>query len=175
MLCTKFGWNWPSGPGEEDENVKRLQTDGRTDGRTDRQRTDDRWSEKLTWAFSSGELKNYWSQNPCGLFHSSTRSCFHRIWYHFWFHESWFQNGWILGLGFIIISLVFSGRGLPGFCVALSTSCFLFCAIDSSWYGVRSKSSTVTPPCNRLVVSLGVNLCRSNHLCTQAHLCNSNI
>ena len=31
-------------------------TDGRTDGRTDRQTTDDRWSEKLTWAFSSGEL-----------------------------------------------------------------------------------------------------------------------
>ena len=36
-------------------------TDGRTDRqterRTDRQTTDDRWSEKLTWAFSSGELK----------------------------------------------------------------------------------------------------------------------
>ena len=32
------------------------QTDGRTDGRTET--TDDRWSEKLTWAFSSGELKN---------------------------------------------------------------------------------------------------------------------
>ena len=30
MLCAKFGWNWPSGSGEEDENVKRLQTDGRT-------------------------------------------------------------------------------------------------------------------------------------------------
>ena len=33
------------------------QTDRRTDRRTDRQTTDDRWSEKLTWAFSSGELK----------------------------------------------------------------------------------------------------------------------
>ena len=33
------------------------QTDRRTDGRTDRQTTDDRWSEKLTWAFSSGKLK----------------------------------------------------------------------------------------------------------------------
>ena len=21
MLCAKFGWNWPSGSGEEDENV----------------------------------------------------------------------------------------------------------------------------------------------------------
>ena len=29
-----------------------------TDGPTGRQTTDDRWSEKLTWAFSSGELKN---------------------------------------------------------------------------------------------------------------------
>ena len=57
MLCAKFGWNWPSGSGEEDENVKSLPTDGRTDGRTDRQTTDDRWSEKLTWAFSSGGLK----------------------------------------------------------------------------------------------------------------------
>ena len=28
-----------------------------TDGQTDRQTTDNRWSEKLTWAFSSGELK----------------------------------------------------------------------------------------------------------------------
>ena len=29
----------------------------RTDRQTDRQTTDDRWSEKPTWAFSSGELK----------------------------------------------------------------------------------------------------------------------
>ena len=57
MLCAKIGWNWPSGSGEEDEHVKSLQADGRTDGQTDRQTTDDRWSEKLTWAFSSGELK----------------------------------------------------------------------------------------------------------------------
>ena len=55
MLCAKFGWNWPSGTGEEDENGKRLEKDGRTD----RQTTDDRWSEKLTWAFSSGELKMF--------------------------------------------------------------------------------------------------------------------
>ena len=45
MLCAKFGWNWPSGSGEKDENVKSLQTD--------RQKTDKKWSEKLTWAFSS--------------------------------------------------------------------------------------------------------------------------
>ena len=31
-----------SGSGEEDENVKSLQTDGRTDGRTDRQTDDGR-------------------------------------------------------------------------------------------------------------------------------------
>ena len=31
MLWAKFGWNWPSGSGEEDENVKSLQTDGQTD------------------------------------------------------------------------------------------------------------------------------------------------
>ena len=41
MLCAKFGWNWPSGFGEEDENVISLQMDGQTY----------RWSEKLTWAF----------------------------------------------------------------------------------------------------------------------------
>ena len=29
-----------------------------TDGQTDRQTTDDNWSDKVTWAFSSGELKN---------------------------------------------------------------------------------------------------------------------
>ena len=35
---------------------KSLQTDGQTDRRTDRRTTDKRRSEKLTWAFSSGEL-----------------------------------------------------------------------------------------------------------------------
>ena len=24
MLCAKFGWNWPSGSGEDDKNVKNL-------------------------------------------------------------------------------------------------------------------------------------------------------
>ena len=38
MLCAKFGWNWPGGSGEEDENVKSLQTDGRTDRQTDRRK-----------------------------------------------------------------------------------------------------------------------------------------
>ena len=31
MLCAKFGWNWPSGSWEEDENVKSLQMDRQTD------------------------------------------------------------------------------------------------------------------------------------------------
>ena len=56
-----FGWNWPSGSGEEAENVKSLQTDRQTDRQTnrqtDRQMTDNKQSEKLTYAFSSGELK----------------------------------------------------------------------------------------------------------------------
>ena len=34
-LCVMFGCNWPSGSGEEDENVKSLRTDGQNDGRTD--------------------------------------------------------------------------------------------------------------------------------------------
>ena len=33
MLCAKFGWNCPNGSGEQDENVKSLQTDGQTDTR----------------------------------------------------------------------------------------------------------------------------------------------
>ena len=40
------------------EKFTDRQTDRRTDRRTDRQTPDDRWSEKLTWAFSSGELKS---------------------------------------------------------------------------------------------------------------------
>ena len=43
---TKFGWNWPSSSGEEDENVKSLQKDGRTDGR------------QAIRTFRSGELKS---------------------------------------------------------------------------------------------------------------------
>ena len=47
MLWAKFGWNWPSGSGEEDENVKSLRQQQR------RRRTDKFWSEKLTWAIGS--------------------------------------------------------------------------------------------------------------------------
>ena len=52
MLCAKFGWNWPSGSGEEEENVKSLRE-------RKRRTTDKLWSEKLTSAFGSGELKSF--------------------------------------------------------------------------------------------------------------------
>ena len=49
MLCTKFGWNWPNWLWRRRRKVKSLQ------------RTMDKlWSEKLTWAFGSGELKRVW-------------------------------------------------------------------------------------------------------------------
>ena len=31
ILCAKFGWSWPSGSEEEDENMKSLQMDGQRD------------------------------------------------------------------------------------------------------------------------------------------------
>ena len=58
MLCAKFGWNWSTGSGEEDENVKSLQRRRRQRHRR-RRTTDKFWSEKLTWAFGSGELKTW--------------------------------------------------------------------------------------------------------------------
>jgi hypothetical protein len=62
MICAKSGWNWSSGSGEEVENVKVCR---RTDGRSDRRTPDNGRSEKLTWAFSSGELKiKYFSYLP---------------------------------------------------------------------------------------------------------------
>lgn len=48
MLCVKIVWNWPSGSGEDVKNMQSL----RTDRQTDKMR-----SEKLTLAFSLGELK----------------------------------------------------------------------------------------------------------------------
>ena len=57
MLCAKFGWNWPSGSGEEDENVKSFRQCKQRRCRQQRRTTEKFWSEKLTWAFGSGELK----------------------------------------------------------------------------------------------------------------------
>ena len=44
MLCAKFGWNWPSGSWEEDENVKSLRQ------RLQQHRQQWRTTEKLTSA-----------------------------------------------------------------------------------------------------------------------------
>lgn len=51
MLCAKIGWNLPYGFGE-DENLEIL-------SRTQRKTMDKFWTEKITWTFSSGELKKY--------------------------------------------------------------------------------------------------------------------
>ena len=65
MLCAKFGWNWLSGSGEEDENVRSLRRQRQQRQqqqrlqRRQRRTTDKFWSEKLTWAFGSGELKTF--------------------------------------------------------------------------------------------------------------------
>ena len=56
VICAKFGWNWLSGSGEEDENVKSLRQQQR--GRRQPLTTDKFWSEKFTLVFSSGELKS---------------------------------------------------------------------------------------------------------------------
>ena len=48
ILCAKFCWNWPSGCGKEDGNVKNLQTEGRAGKKQ---------SKKISWALNSGELK----------------------------------------------------------------------------------------------------------------------
>ena len=75
MLCAKFGWNWPSGSGEEDEHVKSLQTDRQTDGQTDAGRQVIRkahLSFQLTWAKNGASGKNlikyiYWLQEKVTL------------------------------------------------------------------------------------------------------------
>ena len=49
LLCAKFGWNWLSGSGKVDKNVKSLCMDGWTEW------TDNRLSENFTWSSSSGD------------------------------------------------------------------------------------------------------------------------
>ena len=51
-----FGWNWPSGSGEE-ENVISLRQ------QQQRRTTEIFWSEKFTCAFSSGKLKTMISED----------------------------------------------------------------------------------------------------------------
>ena len=38
-ICIKFGWNWSSSSGEEDENVTFLQTNGQMDQQMDDQKS----------------------------------------------------------------------------------------------------------------------------------------
>ena len=55
MLCAKFGWNWLSRSGEEDENVKSLQKDGQTNRQTIRKAHLSfqlRWAKNLTGCFT---------------------------------------------------------------------------------------------------------------------------
>ena len=66
MLCAKFGWNWPSGSGEEDLNVKSLRTDGGTDGRITGQtdyRRKTHLSLRLRWA-NKWSIKCYNNVKP---------------------------------------------------------------------------------------------------------------
>ena len=60
MLCAMFGWNWLRGFWIRRWKCEKF-TDGRMDRQTDRRtdrRTEGQWTtDKLTWAFSSGELK----------------------------------------------------------------------------------------------------------------------
>ena len=115
MLCAKFGWNWPSGSGEEDfkmssmyfryfviislgkgrgpsfeqtwipftqgcfvpslieigpvvleKKTKMWKVYDNDNNDYDGQRTTDKfWSEKLTWAFGSGELKRTMECSSC--------------------------------------------------------------------------------------------------------------
>ena len=68
IICAKFGWNWHSGFGEEDENLKSLQQQQQ---RQRRRTTDKFWWEKRTWVLGSGELmrKNYTSTNNGSMCH----------------------------------------------------------------------------------------------------------
>ena len=50
MICAKFDRNWPCSSGEEDENVKSLQTDRRTDRRRTKSDQKAHLSFQLRWA-----------------------------------------------------------------------------------------------------------------------------
>ena len=63
MLCAKFCWNWPSSSGEEDENVKSLQTDRQTD----RRQTDD-GRQVIRKAHLSFQLR--WAKNTAFMLSS---------------------------------------------------------------------------------------------------------
>ena len=64
IISAMFGWNWPSGSGEKDENVKSLQTDGRTDRQADIQIDDGR--QVIRKAHLSFQLR--WTKKECRLY-----------------------------------------------------------------------------------------------------------
>ena len=69
MLCAKFGWIWPSGSGEEDENVKSLrQQQQQQQRRRRRQRTN--FDQK-----SSLELKI--ASHPSQIIFGNAWTCLH--------------------------------------------------------------------------------------------------
>ena len=57
MLCAKFGWNWPTGSGEEDENVKSLQQ---------------QWRQRLRW--TTDGLRLMWAKKLYQLYISKLDS-----------------------------------------------------------------------------------------------------
>ena len=59
MLFVKCSWNWPTGSGEEDKNVSSFNNNDNNDNKANNDNGQDKlWSKKVTWAFSSDELKN---------------------------------------------------------------------------------------------------------------------
>ena len=57
MLCAKFGWNWPSGSGIEDENMKSLRQE-----RQRRQRQRRRTTDKCYWGYSPTHIFPAWQE-----------------------------------------------------------------------------------------------------------------
>ena len=76
MLCAKIGLNLSSGSGEEDKNVKSLRQQRRR--RQQRRTMDKFWSEKLSWALGSGELKTTHRPPHKNMFYKLTVQIIHQ-------------------------------------------------------------------------------------------------
>ena len=86
MHCARFGRKWPSGSGEEDENVKSLRQRRQRQRRWQRRTTDKFWSGKLTWAIGSGKLKcSYLLVLQLHLLHLINL-------YFLWWHPFWINH-----------------------------------------------------------------------------------
>jgi hypothetical protein len=77
-------WFW-----RRSRKCKSLQKDGRTDGRT----TNKMWSEKLTWAFGSGELKMTKTNRRCYFAQKfpTVSKCLNK-WKGVWLHVIYHSN-----------------------------------------------------------------------------------